>query len=212
MTAGPTPGSGLRRELGLAVLLCLLGSCLVLVAAANSWVVLPLAGGALLPDSTLPIAGSELVPGVRALALVGLAGVVALLATRRAGRVLVGGLLALCGLGVVVSVVRLRTRLDEAVMASAPARETAAAVLDGGAEATGWLAVCVVGGLVLLAAGALTVVRGPRWAALSRRYDAPAATTAPEPSAEAGERAVWEALDRGEDPTATEQGRDARLD
>lgn len=188
-----------RSELGLAVGLCLLGSCLILVAAARTWVVVPVDGGSLLPDSTVAIEGSELVPGVRALALVGLAGVVALLATRRAGRVLVGGLLAVCGAGVVALVVRLQTRLDEAVIESAPARAVVAVVLDDSADATGWLAVCLVGGLVLAAAGALAVVRGPRWAALSRRYEPPAARA--DPAADSGERAAWEALDRGEDPT-----------
>lgn len=189
---------GSRSELGLAVALCLLGSCLVLVAASRSWVELPVEGGPLLPDSRLAIEGSELVPGVRALALVGLAGVVALLATRRAGRVLVGGLLALCGLGVVAIVLRLRTRLDEAVIDSAPAREAVAVVLAESADPTAWVWLCLAGGLVLLAAGVLAAVRGPRWAALSRRYEAPAAR-AQEPAAT--ERSVWEALDRGEDPT-----------
>jgi uncharacterized membrane protein (TIGR02234 family) len=191
---------GQRGELALTVLLCLLGSCLVLLSAARSWVVLPLEGGALLPDSTLPVQGSELVPGVRALALVGLAGVVALVATRRAGRVLVGGLLALCGLGVVASVVRLQARLDEAVIESAPAREAVAVVLSGSASPTGWVAVSLAGGLLLTVAGGLAAVRGPRWAALSRRYETPAAR-AEEPVSEPSERSVWEALDRGEDPT-----------
>ncbi|MBC7375655.1 MAG: Trp biosynthesis-associated membrane protein, partial [Frankiales bacterium] len=48
-------------------------------------------------------------------------------------------------------------------------------------------------------------VRGRRWAALSARYDAPAARAEQEPDSEVSasrqERALWEALDRGEDPT-----------
>ncbi|MCW2613469.1 MAG: hypothetical protein JWN08_463, partial [Frankiales bacterium] len=49
-----------------------------------------------------------------------------------------------------------------------------------------------------------------RWAALSARYDAPAARAAGSGEAAPGdeqaagarqERALWEALDRGEDPT-----------
>jgi uncharacterized membrane protein (TIGR02234 family) len=195
---------GARTELGLAVALCLLGSCLVLVAASRTWVDLPVEGGPLLPDSTLEIEGSELVPGVRALALVGLAGVVALLASRRGGRVLVGGLLALCGLGVVAIVVRLLTRLDEAVLSSAPAREAVAVVLADSPSPTAWAALCLVGGVVLLAAGVLAAVRGRRWAVLSRRYEPPTdhqPAAEPATSTESSERAAWEALDRGEDPT-----------
>jgi hypothetical protein len=49
--------------------------------------------------------------------------------------------------------------------------------------------------MLLTAAGLLVVVRGRSWAAMSTRYDAPAERS------RHGEASLWEALDRGEDPT-----------
>jgi hypothetical protein len=48
---------------------------------------------------------------------------------------------------------------------------------------------------LLVAAGLLIVVRGRSWASMSSRYDAPAQRP------REGEASLWEALDRGEDPT-----------
>jgi hypothetical protein len=56
---------------------------------------------------------------------------------------------------------------------------------------------CGAGGLLVLAAGVIAVVRGRRWAQMGSRYDAPGAARL---SAE-GSPALWDALDRGEDPT-----------
>ena len=53
--------------------------------------------------------------------------------------------------------------------------------------------------LALAGAGALTVLRGRSWPGLGQRYDAPAPR--PVPEGPPTERALWEALDRGEDPT-----------
>jgi len=63
---------------------------------------------------------------------------------------------------------------------------------------TGWPFVALLGALLLLVAGLVTTVRGPGWSALSQRYDAPAAKPRPRDPAVA----AWDALDRGEDPTA----------
>lgn len=61
-----------------------------------------------------------------------------------------------------------------------------------GVDTGAWWA--VVGGVATTAGGAWTAWRGPRWSRLSERYD----RTAP---ADDSARALWEALDRGEDPT-----------
>ena len=73
---------------------------------------------------------------------------------------------------------------------------------------TAWPWATAAGGLLLTLAGLLTVVRGPSWPALGQRYEAPAtpAPTAPasqEPTGPLTEKGLWEALDRGEDPTAS---------
>ena len=188
----------MNRELAAAVLLCLLGAFVVLVGGGRDWVIVDVAGNGLLPPRRLGVEGSELVAGVRALGLVGLAGVVALAATRRWGRAVVGVLLVLVGLGVLLSVVGADLAAEAA--RSAPVAQAGGA--DGDGRTTAWPVVTGVGGLLLAAAGSLVTLRGRRWAALGRRYDAPAAR--PAPAAPSGTAQLWDALDRGEDPTAAD--------
>ena len=206
-------GRSHRREIGASVLLCLAGSVLVLSGAGRTWAVVELAGRAPLPDATVRLSGAELAAGVRALGLVGLAAVLALPATRRLGRVAVGVLLLLAGSGVVALVVRVLA--DPAVALTGAG--VAAGRPDGGVSRsqdaavpgvvtmTSLPVVCLIGGVLLAVAGLLVVVRGRRWSSLSSRYEPPVGA-APDPlDAPAGERppdrAVWDALDRGEDPT-----------
>jgi uncharacterized membrane protein (TIGR02234 family) len=66
-----------------------------------------------------------------------------------------------------------------------------------------WPLLAALAGLLLTAAGTLTALRGSRWPALSGRYDAAAArvpSARPEP-AHATTANLWDALDRGDDPT-----------
>ena len=73
-------------------------------------------------------------------------------------------------------------------------------------DRTGWPLLALLGGLLLLAAGLLTAVRGRRWSGLGRRYEPPAARATTRPTTRlTGERELWESLDRGEDPTGPEQ-------
>jgi uncharacterized membrane protein (TIGR02234 family) len=183
-----------RRELSTAVLLCLVGAFVVLVAAGRAWTSVEVPAGPLADARTATRTGADLVPGVRALGLVGLAGVVALAATRRTGRTLVGGVLLLTGAGVVAAVLG-------ADLATATVRTEG---LEGAVTMTAWPWLTATGGGLLAAAGLLTTLRGRSWSALGRRYEAPAtAATATAAPQEPTGRGLWEALDRGEDPTAT---------
>lgn len=218
-----------RRELTVAVLLCLFGAFVVLVAAGRAWTQVDVGATGLAPARTVDVLGTAIVPGVRALGLVGLAGVVALAATRGAGRTVMGVMLVAVGAGVVA-----------AVLGADSGPAAAAAVAEGGGQAddvlrsTAWPVVAITGGLLLAAAGLLVTVRGRRWATLSRRFEAPAAradgtavarsdgpgaatagahrdapadldgpagATAAPMSPEKAQRELWESLDRGEDPT-----------
>lgn len=189
----------MRREPLLAALLCLVGAFLVLVAVGREWALVGVPGSGLLPPRELAVEGSDLVPGVQALGLVALAGVVAIPATRRWGRIVVGLLLALIGAGVVVAVCAVLGDLPSAVQDSDVARQAGGTVGES-TQRTLWPYVCGLGGLTITTAGVLVAARGRRWAALGPRYDAPAAQA----SAPAGERDLWEALDRGDDPTAAD--------
>ena len=193
----------MRREPLLAALLCVAGAFLVLVGVGNAWVQVQVAGGLLLPERQIGVTGTDLAPGLRALGLVGLAGVPALAATRGRGRVLVGLLLLAVGVAVIAVVVNLEAtglHLGGRAALSDPVREAGGAVGES-EDLTGWSIGTAVGGLVLALAGLLVAVRGRRWTSLGRRYDAPAAGAAAAAVRPAGERDLWEALDRGEDPT-----------
>ena len=183
-----------RRGLGTAVLLCLLGAFVVLVAAGRSWVEVDVAATPLADARTDSRTGTDLVPGLSALGLVGLAGVVALAATRRTGRTLVGLVLLATGTGVLA-----------AVGAGTPG-DLPGSPADAVPSPTPWPAVTAAGGVLLAAAGALTVAVGRSWPALGQRFEAPAGAAVPaepqQPVEQVTDRGLWEALDRGEDPTA----------
>ena len=181
-----------RRELSAAGLLCLLGATLVLVGAGRAWTSLDVPAGPLAEAREVGSSGAELVPGVRALGLAGLAGVVALAATRRAGRVVVGVVLLLVGAGVVAAVV-----LPDLTAATLRVQGAEGRVTTGP-----WPWATAAGGLLMAAAGVLTVLRGRSWPALGQRYETPAALERT-PTQAVTERSLWEALDRGEDPTDT---------
>ena len=195
------PRPGAARELRLALGLCLLGAVVVLVAGSRGWTRAELPAGPLSDAGVVVLTGTELGTGVRALGLVGLAGAVALLATRRLGRPAVGVLLALAGAGVVLSVL-------VPDLAEATRRDDRVGGQPVPVSTTPWPAVTAAGGALLAAAGLLGVARGRGWPVMGQRYEAPSAHgRAPvagaidDAAAERGQRALWEALDRGEDPT-----------
>lgn len=180
--------SSSRRELGSAVLLVLAGAVLLLVSTAGAWVTGVEVRPAPLPSSPAEVGADDAAGPVRALGLVVLAAVPALLATRRSGRTAVGVLLVLAGIGAGVAAARVLADPEALLDAS-----------DVGATSRPLLA--VAGAVVTAVAGAVVVARGRRWAAMSRRYETPAARQEEATAGLAGPPELWDALDRGEDPT-----------
>ena len=182
MTAAPTgpdPRSRARRELAGTVLLCALGALVELLAVGRPWARVTTSAAA---GVSHVYAGSALTPVIRPLALVALAGAAALLATRRWGRVAVGVLLVAAGVGAGVA----------ALVASGPS-------LTGSVhQIAGWRAVTVAAAVMVTLAGLAAAVRGNRWSVMSARYDAPGTVRE---RAQDPDVALWEALDRGDDPT-----------
>jgi uncharacterized membrane protein (TIGR02234 family) len=176
-----------RTQLGVALGLCLLGAALVLLALSRAWLAYRV-GTPPLPSRRSTVTGAELSGGARALALVGLAGVAAVPATRGLARTLVGVLIAVAGAGIVADVVRVLADPADRIPRLVP-KDVRSDSLGG------WPYVALLGALLLVAAGLLIVVRGRSWASMSSRYDAPAQRP------REGEASLWEALDRGEDPT-----------
>ena len=173
---------------------------MVLFAVGRTWVAVTARRASPLPDVTVALSGRDLTPLVAGLGIVGLAGVVGLLATRRWGRLAVAAIVALSGLAVLAGAL---TRLG------APGPATARDLLDrsgraagaGAVTATahpGWPLLAAAGGLLLALGGLAALVRSRRWPTMSARYERPAARTERPPT----DAAVWDALDRGDDPTA----------
>ncbi|MEU9076552.1 TIGR02234 family membrane protein [Kitasatospora sp. NPDC004745] len=189
--AAPAPSAG-RRTLGVMLLLTVLSAVLVLTAVGRVWaegragtLAVSVTGGAI----------SELPGG---LALVGLAAAVAVFAVRGAGRLAVGALTLLAGLGAAAA--SAAGAGDTAALDAEAARKLA---LTGSAATgvghTGWPWVALVGGLLLAVAGLLTLRYGRGWPAMGSRYEAP---TRKAPARSETPADLWKALDRGEDPTS----------
>ncbi|MEV0806713.1 Trp biosynthesis-associated membrane protein [Micromonospora sp. NPDC050200] len=183
------PSAPGRRELTYAVLLCLAGAGLACWAATRTWSV-ELAGRGSLPSARQGRSGADLLPWLSALALVGLAGGGAVLATRGKVRRLLGGLLALLGAAV------------------AAGGGYGSVATFGGEVSRQWPALCLLGGVLAALGGALTAARGQRWPAMGARYERRSGAGAPSgadghPATERGTREAWDALDRGEDPTVS---------
>lgn len=185
-------GSG-RRELWVWVCAAVLGSLLILFAAGREWVVGARSVGELgAPgDGVLMPTGSELSPALTPIALAALAGVVAVLATKGVGRRLIGGLIALCGLAAGITAFR---AVDDATVVAALPEGLGEVAWD----TTIWPYVAVAGAVLIAAAGVVAIVRGKQWSAMSGRYDRPG----PGQERPADDRSLWDALDRGDDPTS----------
>ncbi|MDW8803576.1 TIGR02234 family membrane protein [Streptomyces scabiei] len=189
-----------RRSLALALLSGALGAAVVLLASRQRWSqgTISVAGG----DFPLTAQGSDVTGVPAALAVVGLAALVAVFAVRRSGRVLVSALLALSGAGTIAAALlgaRDSAALDDK---AAEASGDTAATVDALGH-TGWPYVAAVGGALILLAGLLALRHGRRWPAMSGRYERDG-TPRPRrvrPVDPDRPEDMWKALDRGEDPT-----------
>ncbi|MET9291681.1 TIGR02234 family membrane protein [Streptomyces sp. NPDC003077] len=201
-TTSAAPARGARRSLACALLAGAAGAALTLLASGRTWAT----ATAALAQGDLPqtATGQDVtgVPG--ALAVVGLAALVAVFAVRKAGRVVVAALLALSGAGTVVAAVM-------GASDTAALREKAATAIGlsnaevHGVSHTVWPWAAAVGGLLLLVAGVLALVRGRHWPAMSGRYERARGTARAPRRAAASDpdrpEELWKSLDRGEDPT-----------
>ncbi|WP_371482260.1 TIGR02234 family membrane protein [Kitasatospora sp. NBC_00315] len=187
-----------RRTLAPMLLLTVLGAVLVLTAVGRVWATGTVAG---VTGGTLDVSvtGSTVSGLPTGLALAALAAAVAVFAVRGAGRVAVGALTALAGLGAAGAAAA--GAGDTAALHTEAARKLA--LTGAQAEQVGhslWPWVALAGGLMIASAGLLTVRFGRDWPGMGSRYDAP---TRRKP-AQAGDTPadLWKALDRGEDPTS----------
>ncbi|MFF8928527.1 TIGR02234 family membrane protein [Streptomyces longwoodensis] len=200
--AGPARAG--RRSLAVALLSGALGAAVALLATRQRWS----EGTATVAGGSFPLTarGSDVTGVPAALAIVGLAALVAVFAVRRAGRFAVSALLALSGLGIVTAALVGASdsgALDEkAAQASGDTSATVASFSH-----TAWPYVAAVGGLLILLAGLLALRYGRLWPAMSGRYErggAPRPRRAEAPADPDRPEDIWKALDRGEDPTGAD--------
>ncbi|MFF2993997.1 TIGR02234 family membrane protein [Streptomyces sp. NPDC057950] len=196
--AGPARAG--RRSLGIALLCGALGAAVALLSTRRNWSLgtATVAGG----DFPLAARGSDVTGVPAALAVVGLAALVAVFAVRRSGRLLVSALLALSGAGTVVAAL-LGASDDSALDEKAAAASGDTAATADALSHTGWPYVAAAGGALILLAGLLALRYGRLWPAMSGRYerDGTPRPRKARPVDPDRPEDLWKALDRGEDPT-----------
>lgn len=180
-----------RREIAAAMAVSLLAAVLLFVASGATWA----HGSGRRPAGSsyvvvhASVSGHTVAGVVQAVALLALAAIVAIPATRGRARIVAGVLVVAGGVAEVIGAVVSRGGARTHVLHALPA---GAAV-----DTDPWWILAVFAGLLVVAVGVVLVVRGPQWSSLSSRYEPPAGR-----SAVPGDAGTWDALDRGEDPTA----------
>lgn len=148
----------------------------------------------------IAVPGQQAAPALAPLGVVGLALGLALTIARRVGRTVLGAVLLLLGAAIVA--IALPSLLDDAAgtrgAISAATGVTDVAPLVVARTGSGWPLVAVASGALAAALGVVVLVRGHRWAAGGRRFDAPSRPAARDPRNPIAE---WDALTRGSDPT-----------
>jgi len=223
---GPPPTAPrMAREYALVLGVAAAGALLVLLSAHQGWARVVTAAPAPIPRSTVTVSGQALVPLAGALALASLAGLAAVIATRGLARRLVGVFLAMSG---ALTVLLVGTRVSAAAVLAAAhgagVSQAGSATAGGGPAGSAaragvfpagggpgvsaaaqvamasfpWRPLAAVGGLAVLAAGAVVAWRAPWWPVMSSRYGS---TGGAEPQPVADSATLWESLSRGVDPT-----------
>jgi uncharacterized membrane protein (TIGR02234 family) len=200
---GP-PTSTSRRGYAAALALLAVGGALMLLAYGRVWVTATV-GEAGLPSLSVELTGRDLQPESTATALVALAGIAALIATRRVGRMVTGTVLLVLGLvsaarAVQFAVSDASSTTSDGTVGRLVAERTGVGSTGLVATHSAWWAVALVAALLVSLAGVVVVLRSRAWPVLGGRYE-PAG--APErTSTERRPESAWDQLDRGLDPTA----------
>ncbi|NUS73821.1 MAG: Trp biosynthesis-associated membrane protein [Corynebacteriales bacterium] len=174
-----------KRELGLAAVLIFVSSALSLYLASRNWWVVQTIRPAPFPPHQETVTGRDFVPWAAAMSFVGMAGAVALFATKKFGRVLVDGVLIVAGV----------------VMAAGGVQGLK------GAENTidvhkAWPTLMLCAGMLVAVGAIFASVRHAKWgraSGMGARFEA-AGTTSPETDDDPAH--LWDALDRDKDPTS----------
>lgn len=201
-----------RVQFAVALVLDVLGTAGVLLIGTRDWQTIVTTRDAHFVDDTLRVTGRTVDAAPTAMALVALAGAVAVIATRGVVRRVVGVVVALAGVGIGWRAIAAMTAMS-ASRARDLVREkhptvTSTTVPSVSTHDT-WAALTLACALLVVVAGVLVAAYGGRWTGMSTRYESPAVQADPEAMAARRARAdaaMWTALDHGDDPTARDPG------
>lgn len=178
----------------------------LLLAATRTWLTgrstEPLLGG-----GPVTATGSQVAPGVAALAAVAL---VALLATLTAGprlRRVAAAVIPLAAAGALVLAVLPLGQPEAALGRVAAAGLGRTGEVRTTADVSVWAWVAVLAAVLLLAAAPVAVVAASRWSGLSSRFEAPQAADSPPAP---GRSSAWDEVSQGRDPTTRPDPQDDR--
>jgi uncharacterized membrane protein (TIGR02234 family) len=186
----------------LSLLLAALLAASGLLAWAMPWFTVTLAGSDIAVNE-LSVSGETAAPALAALSVAGLALVAALAIARPVLRMVLGGLEALIGIGVVVSGA---SALAEPIAASAPlvtqmtgldGTESVTAAINSISTGPGSI-IAVVAGILMIALGTAIAITTRRWPGASHKYQATGGEGSDEPRSAVSD---WDRLSEGDDPT-----------
>jgi uncharacterized membrane protein (TIGR02234 family) len=188
-----------KRSYQLTLILLALGAAALFLGYGRTWSTTTVAESGL-PSLVVVLSGRDVQPAGAATAIVALAAIAGLVATRRLGRIISGAILILVGAADLFLALRFAGGDRSAVVAAVsekagmdldPARVAAQTVV------TIWWLVTAFGALCLLTAGVMTLIFSRQWPLLGSRYErdgSPGTVRTRSVSA-------WEQLDEGIDPT-----------
>jgi uncharacterized membrane protein (TIGR02234 family) len=196
---------GTKRERLAASACVAAGAGLMLLAVSRTWVH-AVADDPLVGRLAVDATGRQAAPVVAAVALVALAGAVAVLTLRTIGRSVAGLLLVLAaGAAAAAALGVARTPSDalRSVLSDATGR-------SGGplpvAQPTVWPWVATAGAVLVLLGAAVAVARARRWSGLSAKYDAPTRPAGVTPTRRQPPLGATDVGERGADVRGTERG------
>jgi uncharacterized membrane protein (TIGR02234 family) len=184
---------------------------LLLLATTRTWLTgrsaEPLLGG-----GAVTATGSQVAPGVVALALVGLVALVTTLTGGPVVRRVSSVVLVLAAAGSVALTVPPLADPEQALGRVAAAGLGRTGVVRTTADVSGWAWTALVAAVVLFLAALLAAVAAGRWSGLSSRFDVPVddgrdappvreTEPAPDATGRGAHRTTWDELSEGRDPT-----------
>lgn len=184
---------------------------LLLLATTRTWFsgrsADPLLGG-----GAVSATGTQVAPGVAALALVGLVALVTTLTGGPLVRRVSAVVMVLAGVGSVLLTLGALRDPQTALGRVAATALGRTGVVSTTAEVSGWAWLALTAAAVLVLSSALAVVAAGRWGGLSRRFDAPSEEGGPASGGAAGRAGspadartnAWDELSAGTDPTVLE--------